>query len=887
MTRGAMSLTQSTREAELLAELKITKLFLDKLLTGVNDHYVIFDNDFRYVYANDAAARTLGVPREKLIGSVIWELFPEAVGNQFYRELHQVRDSREDIVSEHYYRDWDAWFENRFYALPDGVAVLSIDITKRKQAEVAHRQSEEMLSFALESANMVAWEWEIEKEVVKFSKADNHIYGSKDSYHTSESFSTVYPEDLAAHRQKVMLCAKNGTPYHSNYRIIRPDNGAINWVDEWGFATRDSAGKITKVFGVTMESTERRETEERLQVIYQLNEAVNRAEAVEQIYDLALSGLERVLHVRRAAILTFDRDGVMRFQAWRGLSDRYRALTDGQLPRFINDANPIPVLIPDVAHADLGGQEQNHLNEGIRAIAFIPLVENQRLIGKFILYYDHPHIFTESEVRWAETIAHHVAHALDRKQSEIRLQTYARTLEELNHFQLSLAAEFDIQALLQMITDAATELSGAQFGAFFYNVPPNEVDKITSGEISVPEGNLAKANADVEADLDSLGSYMLYTLSGVPHERFANFPMPRATKIFGPTFRGEGIIRLADVRQDDRFGKNPPYHGMPDGHLPVVSYLAVPVVSRTGEVIGGLFFGHSRRGVFTEQAEQLVSGIASQAAITLENARLYQQIKESETALRELNTTLEQRVEQRTDELQRSNRELDQFAYVASHDLKAPLRAINHLASWIAEDSAEYLPEASKEHLNKLQVRIRRMETLLDDLLAYSRAGRQRHPAELVDITEIVNNVIDMVAAPPGFTIKVVGKLPTLRVERPPLETVFRNLVGNAIKHHPNPSEGIVEISATPDVDEAEQFVEFSIKDNGSGIDPEFHNRIFEMFQTLKPRDMVEGSGVGLAVVKRSVESRGGTIRVESRLGEGATFIFTWPKNTTSHITSS
>jgi signal transduction histidine kinase len=248
--------------------------------------------------------------------------------------------------------------------------------------------------------------------------------------------------------------------------------------------------------------------------------------------------------------------------------------------------------------------------------------------------------------------------------------------------------------------------------------------------------------------------------------------------------------------------------------------------------------------------------------------------------LRELNTTLEQRVGQRTEELQRSNRELDQFAYVASHDLKAPLRAIKHLATWIAEDAAQLLPAASQEHLEKLQSRVRRMETLLDDLLAYSRAGRQRHSAELVDVHDVISNVIDMVAPPSGFEIKIAGTLPVLRVERPPLETVLRNLISNAIKHHPNPSEGVVEISVANSKRDPARFVEFKVKDNGPGIDPEFHQRIFEMFQTLKPRDLVEGSGIGLAVVKRAVESRGGTIGVESRLGAGATFCFTWPKTT-------
>ncbi|HET8796082.1 MAG TPA: ATP-binding protein, partial [Thermoanaerobaculia bacterium] len=174
---------------------------------------------------------------------------------------------------------------------------------------------------------------------------------------------------------------------------------------------------------------------------------------------------------------------------------------------------------------------------------------------------------------------------------------HARTLERLSEIGRTISADLDVQNVLQAVTDAATELSGAQFGAFFYNVVND------AGE-----------------------SYMLYTISGVPREHFEKFPMPRNTQIFAATFSGEATMLLEDVTKDPRFGKNAPYHGLPKGHLPVVSYLAVPVVSRSGEVLGGLFFGHPQPGVFTQQSAQVVEGLAAQAAVTLDNARLYQRV---------------------------------------------------------------------------------------------------------------------------------------------------------------------------------------------------------------------------------------------------------------------
>jgi PAS domain S-box-containing protein len=247
--------------------------------------------------------------------------------------------------------------------------------------------------------------------------------------------------------------------------------------------------------------------------------------------------------------------------------------------------------------------------------------------------------------------------------------------------------------------------------------------------------------------------------------------------------------------------------------------------------------------------------------------------KRQEAELKSLTETLERRVEERTAELERSNRELDQFAYVASHDLKAPLRGIGQLATWISEDAEPVLPEKSKEHLAKLQGRIRRMNTLLDDLLAYSRAGRVRHAPEPVDITALVRDLVETLAPPAGFDIRIQPQMPTLRTERVALELVLRNLIGNAIKHH-NQREGVVEITAQ----ETDDWIEIAVRDNGPGIAPEYHGRIFEMFQTLQPRDRVEGSGMGLAIVKRTLEVRGGTITLESAVGVGTTFRFTWPK---------
>ncbi len=251
--------------------------------------------------------------------------------------------------------------------------------------------------------------------------------------------------------------------------------------------------------------------------------------------------------------------------------------------------------------------------------------------------------------------------------------------------------------------------------------------------------------------------------------------------------------------------------------------------------------------------------------------------KRYEQELEELNASLEQRVRERTAELEHSNRELDQFAYIASHDLKAPLRAIALLAEWITEDAGPLLPTASLAHLDKLNGRVRRLDRLLTDLLDYSRAGRVSSEPEEVDTRQLIQGAVELLNLPRGFTVVLGDSLPVLYTERVPLETVFRNLLQNACKHHDHPERGCVSVTAAEAAGEHGPLVEFAVADDGPGISPEYHERIFKLFQTLQPRDQVEGSGIGLSIVKKTVESRGCAVRLVSQPGSGATFYFTWP----------
>jgi signal transduction histidine kinase len=399
-----------------------------------------------------------------------------------------------------------------------------------------------------------------------------------------------------------------------------------------------------------------------------------------------------------------------------------------------------------------------------------------------------------------------------------------RIADTLQRVGTSLAAELDPERVVQALTDEATALTGADFGAFFYNV----------------------VNAAGE-------SYMLYTLAGAPRDAFSRFPMPRNTAMFAPTFAGTAVVRLDDVTADARFGHNPPYHGMPAGHLPVRSYLAAPVRSRTGKVHGGLFFGHKDVGVFTERHERLAVGLAAWAALAMDNGYLYA-------------------------EAQRANLAKDHFLATLSHELRTPLNAI---VGWL---SMVRRPEVmSSEGVPKAWAAIDRnteaLTGLIEDLVDVARiaTGMLRLAEADVDINEVVRDSARTVE--PRFEEKRVRL--TVEVSSPPcyvrgdgarLRQVVVNLLSNAAKF--TASGGQVDTRVACD----ESSVVITVTDTGIGIHPDFLPHVFEQFRQGDVEATV-GLGLGLAIVKNLVGLHGGTAVAESDgIGRGARFTITLPR---------
>jgi signal transduction histidine kinase len=223
--------------------------------------------------------------------------------------------------------------------------------------------------------------------------------------------------------------------------------------------------------------------------------------------------------------------------------------------------------------------------------------------------------------------------------------------------------------------------------------------------------------------------------------------------------------------------------------------------------------------------------------------------------------------------LEKSNKELDQFAYIVSHDLKAPLRAISNLSQWLMDDLSDSLSGENLNNLNMLMGRVRRMESLINGILEYSKVWRENAPAEMIDVSKLVEEVVEILSPPTHIKVLVNKAMPVLHAPKILMFQIFSNLISNAIKFN-NKQEGLITIDFT----EREDSYEFTVEDNGPGIPEEYYEKIFVIFQTLQARDRFESTGIGLTIVKRILVEKGGAIRVESKVGEGSKFIFNWPK---------
>ena len=597
-----------------------------------------------------------------------------------------------------------------------------------------------------------------------------------------------------------------------------------------------------------LQSSEEREraAAQRMATLRQATADVAAALSARDVADVLLSVAERVLGAA-AGVVYFTREDEksLYLEAARGVPSAVRlsVLTEEvplplariikeRLPAWFESYDELVRAYPNVASSPTP-------TERLQATVAMPMIHGQRLVGGFALSFSEPRVFDSDDRSWLESFASECALAAERarlyraeREARTEAETLLRISESLNETKL------DLEALVQRVTDEATHLVGANFGAFFYNVD-NE-----AGE-----------------------SYLLYALTGAPKQAFAEFGLPRNTPMFASTFAGKGVVRLDDVRKDPRYGKLGPHYGMPTAHLPVVSYLAVPVVSRSGEVLGGLSFGHSDSGRFTAQHERMVSALAAHAATAIDNAHLYRATRTAERKQRRL-----------VDELTETVRLNEMLARVLAHDLRNPLSSIVSSAELALIQRDHGNSDKLEQPLRRIITSGARMSRMVEQLLDFARmragAGLQlsAKPLNLRDLLERIVEELESIHADVTFELEGASEARG-SWDEDRLSQAFSNLLGNAVQH------GIRQHGVRIRLDDSDpKTVSVAIHNRGSiPIDA-----LGDLFKPLtlreRPGEGQSGLGLGLFITREIARAHGGSVKVQSTEESGTWFTVQLPR---------
>ena len=479
---------------------------------------------------------------------------------------------------------------------------------ERARASQSLRASEQLYRAVGESLNYGIWVCDAEGRNLYASDSFLQLIGITQAQCSALGWADLlHPDEIAGTTAAWLECVRTGKIWEREHHFKGAD-GRWHPVLARGVPIRDADGRIVQWVGINLDIAERERAKDTDLFLGRLSHRLGQLTDPIDILHVASAEMGRQLGVDRCGFAerTATGDAITVAGDW-ARDTRPRLAGTYPIATFADSAvwraqvdNTLAVEDTETHHLTRERRD-NFRRLGLRSFILAPFVREDKWPITLVAGCEQPRVWETHELDLIEKALARVRPIIEQARSaqalqisERLLQQRSRTLEVLNRAGNALVAEHELEKIVQAVTDAGREISGAGFGAFFYNVA-NE-----AGE-----------------------SYTLYTLSGVPREAFAKFPMPRATALFGPTFRGEGVVRVADVLQDPRYGKSGPHHGMPAGHLPVRSYLAVPVIARSGEVLGGLFFGHAEPGVFTEEAQKVVVALAAQAAIAIDNAKLY------------------------------------------------------------------------------------------------------------------------------------------------------------------------------------------------------------------------------------------------------------------------
>jgi PAS domain S-box-containing protein len=679
------------------------------------------------------------------------------------------------------------------------VIVVAHEVTELVNSRKALETAYEQIRLSKEAAQLGTFDLDLMKGTMEWDDRCRTLFGishtNKVSYE-ADFVNGLHPDDrqrILDEIDKVYIKAISNGDYDVEYRTIGADDQKIRWIRAKGKAYFDSEDRPIRFIGSVLETTDQKLNETRL------NESAEMQ-----------ARLAAIVSTSDDTILSKTLDGIL--TSWNTAAEQMFGYTPDEAI-----GQHISLIIPP---SRLKEEEfiigQIRLGKKVDHFETIRIAKNGREIPLSITV--SPIVDLEGTIIGASKIARDITR---QKESDEKLQRYTRNVEILNTVGKLVAESLDIEAILQTVTDLTTQLTGAAFGAFFYN----QLDEREESNV-------------------------LYTLSGASKEAFEKIGMPGNTALFNPTFGADSIVRVDDITKDPRYRPNHPDHGMPQGHLAVVSYLAVPVLSKNGAVIGGLFYGHAEPGKFTVEHENLVAGIAIQASVALDNAKLYEEIK-------------------------KLNLKKDEFIGMASHELKTPITSLTGYLQIISRR----LPEGdiNKSFIEKALLQIGKLSGLISDLLDVSKIESGQLPLACTsfDLVELVREVIEQFQyATKSHHIAFTGGPDALMVfaDRHRIEQVLINLLSNAVKY--SPKADLVRVSASG----TDQRAMVAVRDFGMGISKDQQERVFSRFYRVEELAAhISGLGIGLYISKEIISRHGGELKVESEPGKGSVFSFTLP----------
>ena len=894
---------------------------VEDILERSSDAFVALDRAWRYVYVNERAGEMFGRQPRELIGRHIWTEFPDGVGQTFYHAYHRALEEQIFVRLEDYYPPWDRWYENRIYPSPNGLTIFFQDITDRKLAELALEERTEALDLALDAARAGTWVWELAAGEIRWSEGVEAIFvlPAKTFDNRFETYmQLVHPDDRASHEAALRAAIEAGDRVEVRHRIVRPADSSVRWLEGTGRVIRDDSGRALRMAGVVQDVTERAETEAALRERErQLAEAqrvahlgsftwsvvdnrVTWSDELYRIYGLELQQSPATFEAFLAQIHTDDRARV---------EETIRAALAGAAPLRMHER----IVRPDgeIRHLLSWGEvERDAAGAPVRLLGICQDVTEQRR---------HEEALQASEERLRVLVESLRGHALIQLSPDGRIESWNKGAERLLGWPADDIVGRPLAVLYpqedraaarpeQAVADARdgrveergwrvrkdgsclwadvtlTALAGGRGFSYLMR------DSTERREAELRRERLTeRLNTLHEIDLAILGANSSATVAGVALSRLIALLPGSAAQVVAID---EATARPALIAAEPAaFAPVELFATSAGGEwrATLVTNLAAGAATERARVlaaqgwrslldaplianerhVGALTLVSREAGAYDDEHVAVVREVAAQLAVAIRQSEYRERIQRH-------SDELEHRVIERTHELQEANAELESFSYSVAHDLRAPLRAVQGLTQALMEDYASELDETGRDYGERIVGAVKRMDRLIQDLLAYAKLSRSDPRLGPVSLTAVVRDVLaqhELEISVRQATVDVADSLPDVVGHHVTLVQVVGNLVSNALKFVAPGTRPRVVIRA----EHLQAHVRLWVEDNGIGIEPSHRARIFRIFERLHGIETYPGTGIGLAIVRKGMERLGGSSGVESEPGRGSRFCVELP----------